>query len=131
MMRQGHLLAPGDTPARLAGTLAWLRRCQAYRDAHPERVRPCTIDPAWLVTMAINRRAGWLDDDSGAYGSARPTDDGRYPPRARMGSTGEGGDTAWLAGTLRDGPRVTVRPGDVPRRLRARLAARITWPDDE
>ena len=66
-------------PKHVSATVAYLRVCQAYRDAG-ERVT-YTTDPAWLVTMAINRRAGWPDDPSLARGSAHPVNC-RYPKRA-------------------------------------------------
>jgi hypothetical protein len=55
---------------------------QAKREGYYVRL---TNDPAWLVNMAINRRAGWPDDPSGAYGSAMPVN-GRYPQRACDGT---------------------------------------------
>jgi hypothetical protein len=64
----------------IAPTIAHLRRCQAAR-AKGQQVS-YTTDPAWLVNMAINRRAHWPDDPSCTRGSARPTRDGRYPTRA-------------------------------------------------
>ncbi len=45
---------------RTANTIAYLRQCQEARAAgHPVHL---TTDPAWLVTQAINRRAGWVED---------------------------------------------------------------------
>ena len=47
-------------PSKTAATIEYLRRCQAARAAgHPVQL---TTDPAWLVDMAINRRAGWVED---------------------------------------------------------------------
>jgi hypothetical protein len=40
-----------------------------------------TDDPAWLVNMAINRRAGWPDDPTTTRGSAMPVN-GEYPKKA-------------------------------------------------
>lgn len=63
----------------LANTIKYLRLCQSARAAGHQVAY--TTDPAWLVTMAINRRAGWPDDPSGFRGSAMPVR-GRYPKRA-------------------------------------------------
>ena len=65
---------------RVTATLAYLRRCQAARAAGVHVAY--TTDPAWLVDVAINRRAGWPDDPGHVFASAKPTDDGRYPPKA-------------------------------------------------
>lgn len=70
------------TPLRT--TIDMLRRCGAARAAGVHV--SYTTDPTWLVNMAINRRAGWPDDTSCSRGSCRPTNDGRYPPKAE-GST--------------------------------------------
>lgn len=65
---------------RTANTIKHLRLCaQARRSGIAVSL---TTDPTWLVHMAINRRAGWLDDPSHSRGSAHPTPDGRYPPKA-------------------------------------------------
>lgn len=63
----------------VSATLAYLRQCQAARaQGYPVSY---TTDPAWLVTMAINRRAGWPDDPSLTRGSATPVN-GKYPAKA-------------------------------------------------
>ena len=60
-------------------TLAYLRQCRAARVAgFPVSY---TTDPAWLVQMAINRRAGWPDDPTHSRGSCMPVN-GRYPRKA-------------------------------------------------
>jgi hypothetical protein len=111
------------TPVR--ATLAYLRTCQAARAAgSPVRY---TTDPAWLVTMAINRRAGWPEPRH-TRASARPTADGRYPPRAEETDS----PTMIQLGHKMNGhPRVIIRPPEVPIRYRARLAHRLTTPDQE
>ena len=60
-------------------TLTYLRYCRAARVAgFPVSY---TTDPAWLVQMAINRRAGWPDDPTHYRGSCHPVH-GRYPRKA-------------------------------------------------
>ena len=60
-------------------TLTYLRQCQHARQiGYPVTF---TTDPAWLVNMAINRRAGWPDDTSLTRGSAMPVR-GQYPKKA-------------------------------------------------
>ena len=60
-------------------TLTYLRQCRAARNTgYPVSY---TSDPAWLITMAINRRAGWPDDPSHSRGSCMPVQ-GRYPRKA-------------------------------------------------
>ena len=80
-----------------------------------------TTDPAWLVDMAVNRRAGWPEDPSHSRGSAMPVG-GRFPKRAE----GDGGtalrNLAWRMG----GARVVVRERELrifPRHVRERLLA--------
>jgi hypothetical protein len=65
------------TPLR--ATINRLHHCQAARAAG-QRVS-LTTDPAWLVTIAINRRAGWPDDPSLSRGSCPPVN-GVYPKKA-------------------------------------------------
>ena len=60
-------------------TLNYLRRCRAARAAG--QLVAFTTDPAWLVQMAINRRAGWPDDPTHYRGSCMPVN-GRYPRKA-------------------------------------------------
>ena len=63
----------------LRQTLNYLRQCRAARAAgFPVAF---TTDPAWLVQMAINRRAGWPDDPTHSRGSCMPVN-GRYPRKA-------------------------------------------------
>ena len=63
----------------IRATIEYLRRCQAARRAgHSVSY---TTDPVWLLDMAINRRAGWLDDPTHSRGSCRPAG-GRYPKKA-------------------------------------------------
>jgi hypothetical protein len=60
-------------------TIVYLRKCQLARaSGYPVSL---TNDPAWLVDMAINRRAGWPDDPGFTRGSAMPVN-GVYPKRA-------------------------------------------------
>jgi hypothetical protein len=64
---------------RAGATIEHLRRCQAARAAG-HRVT-FTTDPGWLVEQAINRRAGWLEDQH-TRGTTQPVD-GRFPRKAR------------------------------------------------
>jgi hypothetical protein len=112
--------------SRTRATIDYLRTCQSARAHGLPAV--FTTDPAWLVNVAINRRAGWPDDPGLAYGSAMPVN-GRYPKRAS--------DQAWfdLARFARavNTPRLIVRANEcrhIDPRIRARVAHRITedWP---
>ncbi len=66
-------------PSKVRNTIDYLHTCQAAR-AHGWPVSYMT-DPAWLLHMAINRRAGWPDDPSCIRGSAMPVN-GKYPRKA-------------------------------------------------
>lgn len=55
--------------SRIANTIAHLKALQAARAAGAPVY--LTTDPAWLLDMAINRRAGWVEDPH-AYGSVKP-----------------------------------------------------------
>lgn len=129
-----------STPDAVKATLTHLRRCVA---AQPARVAwradprnrgiqppwdPYRTDAAWLVTMAINRKAGWPDDPSLAVGSAMPVN-GVYPKRAE-GDCGEYQDSKRLAYRVNT-PRLRVYARECPIRYRARLAYRLTWPHEE
>ena len=61
--------------SKIANTIAALRERQAMRAAG----RPVylTTDPAWLLDMAINRRAGWAEDPHWR-GSCQPVN-GKLP----------------------------------------------------
>ena len=114
---------PETTMTRVGATIQYLRTCQLARaSGYPVYLR---TDPAWLVTMAINRRAGWPEPRH-TYGSCRPTPDGRYPPRAE-----ETDSPTMIQLAARIVMRVVIRPPEVPLRYRARLAHRLTWPEDE
>lgn len=63
----------------IGATLAYLKACQRLRASG--RAVSYTDNPAWLIDQAINRRACWPDDPSGARGSCIPVS-GRYPRRA-------------------------------------------------
>lgn len=46
--------------SKVTATIEYLRACQQARKAGIPVAY--TTDPAWLVDMAINRRAGWVED---------------------------------------------------------------------
>lgn len=49
-----------SSKSKIAATIEYLKRCQdARRAGYPVAY---TTDPTWLVDMAINRRAGWVED---------------------------------------------------------------------
>jgi len=66
--------------SKATATIAMLRRLRHQRELGDSM--SYTTDPEWLLDMAINRRAGWPDDPGFSRGSAMPTRDGRYPPKA-------------------------------------------------
>ncbi len=61
--------APEQQRALVRATISRLKQLQAYRAAGGPVY--LTTDPAWLVDMAINRRAGWAEDPH-AFGSCQP-----------------------------------------------------------
>lgn len=69
--------------SRTHRTLEYLRNCRYLRASGGD---VCYIhDPAWLVNMAVNRRAGWPDDPTHSRGNCRPVlRNGLrvYPPKA-------------------------------------------------
>lgn len=97
-------MGAADSPVR--ATLRYLRACRALRDAGG--AVSYVTDPAWLVQMAINRRAGWPDDPSHVRGSARPVA-GRYPAKA---SGDRWHHLRTLARALNT-PRLVVRDGEL------------------
>ena|SRR3990167_8451520 len=99
-------------------TIEYLRSCQAYRNAGG--MVTYTTDPAWLVTMAINRRAGWPDDPSCSRGSAMPVN-GHYPQMA----AGESYRTLERLSHRVNTPRLIVRERECPLKYRTRLAHRF------
>jgi len=115
-----------EAKAALTATITYLRRCQAARAAgYPVAY---TTDPAWLVTMAINRRGGWPDDPSMSRGSAMPVR-GRYPRKAE-------GDTYRHLQTIAQevNSRCVVRLGQLGewrKLILARLPGRIMMPEEE
>ena len=118
----------GVTRDQAQATLDQLRAAVAYRASQGPAHIASVLDPAWLVTMAINRKAGWPDDPSLARGSAMPVQ-GRYPKRAE----GDGGEyqasqrLSWQINYT----RVRVRAAACPPRYRARLAHRLVQPGEE
>lgn len=116
-------------PAKMspvAATIQMLKQARAWR-AEGKPVSYLT-DPAWLVDMAINRRAGWPDDPSHHRGSARPVG-GRYPCKASGSGYSHLQDIS-----RRVNRRIITRPGDLGswrKLILARIPNRITQPWDE
>lgn len=102
-------------------TIKLLRYCQLAR-VSGYQVSYIT-DPAWLVNMAINRRAGWPDDPGFTRGSAMPVN-GVYPKRA----SGDSYQHLRLLADRINTPRRIVRPGELGehRWLLKRLPERFT-----
>ena len=106
--------------SRTKATLDYLRHCQKARAAGYQV--SYINDPAWLVTMAINRRAGWPDDPGFLRGSAMPVR-GRYPKRA---SDQNWRDLVHFAHHVNS--RCILRAGEcrhIPQKIKQRLASRI------
>lgn len=109
---------------QVRATIEYLRQCQAARAAgYPVSY---TDDPAWLVDMAINRRAGWPDDPSHRRGSCMPVR-GRYPKRAI--ETSELRQFAGMLNTIRWRP-MERETRWLPRWVRERIPHRIRDNDD-
>jgi hypothetical protein len=99
------------TPAR--NTINYLKRCQSAREAgYPVYLK---TDPAWLVNMAINRRAGWPESQF-LFAGCMPVE-GKYPKRADE-------NLRQFADHINT-PRLIVRGEQVPMRYRQKLAHRI------
>ena len=114
-------------PSPVRSTINMLRDCQHARAA--SYLVSYTTAPAWLVQMAINRRAGWPDDPTLGRGSAMPVA-GRYPAKAEFDTYRH----LWqLAGRINT-PRLIVREGELGewrRLILARIPDRITSPADD
>lgn len=106
-------------------TLEYLRRCQAARAAGYRGSR--ITDPGWLVEQAINRRAGWLEEN-GHRGTTQPVA-GHFPRKAR----GDYLRHLRLIAREVNTPRRIVRPERLGehRWLRSRLPHRFTIPEEE
>jgi hypothetical protein len=110
-------------------TLDYLRLCRAARAVgHPVAF---TTDPAWLVDMAINRRAGWPDDPSEYRGSARPVSHRDRPGYLRYPRKAEGmafHHLKMIVGEIHDGVVVRVeRLGEWRKLLIAKIPQRLTF----
>ena len=100
-------------PSQVANTITYLKRCQdARKQGYPVSLK---TDPAWLVNMACNRRAGWVESRF-MFGSCLPIN-GRYPKRAD--------ENLHLLADKVNTPRLIVRETEIPSRYRLRLANRI------
>ena len=113
-----------QSPVR--NTINYLRRCQQARAAgYPVSY---TTDPAWLLMMAINRRAGWPDDPGHWRGSAMPVK-GSYPKRA----SGMAWNHLRLLAQKINTPRLIVHVGELGewrKFLLYRIPHRITTQED-
>ena len=112
---------------RPTNTISRLRLCQQARAAGHQV--SYTTDPAWLVHMAINRRAGWPDDPGFTRGSAMPVN-GRYPAKA----SGDAYRHLRLLAYEINTPRLIVRRGQLGewrKLITARLPARIHERNDD
>ena len=113
-------------PLAVRATIDLLRRCQAARAAgHSVYL---TTDPAWLVTMAINRKAGWLEDLH-THASCMPVG-GKYPRKAEGDAQRHLRRIAHEVNT----PRLIVREqtlGEWRGLIMARIPHRITTAEDE
>lgn len=86
---------------KTGNTIRFIARCQEARAAgQPVYL---TNDPAWLLDMAINRRAGWAEDPH-AFGSVMPVR-GKLPRRA----TGDAQRTIHRIAREVNTPRLIVR----------------------
>lgn len=106
---------------QVQATIRMFRRCLRLRTTGAPVA--FTSDPAWLVHMAINRRAGWPDDPSHTRGSAMPVD-GRYPHKSEACRYSHLRNLARSLNT----PRLIVRDGELGewrRLIRRRLPERI------
>lgn len=110
--------------AKLRSTLKYLRLCiQARTSGYSVAY---VTDPEWLVDMAINRRAGWLEDPSGHRGATMAIN-GRFPKRA------QGDGNMWQFVRLLNGSRWCPREIEtrwLHRRIRERIVHRIRDNDD-
>lgn len=113
------------TNQQIKNTIAHLKACIAARKAGKHV--SYTTDSHWLVDMAINRRAGWLDDPGFTRGSCMPVN-GKYPAKAE-------GDRYFCLRRLAskiNTPRLIVRAqelGEWRELLLGRLPNRITTED--
>lgn len=117
--------------SQIRATIEELKRLRARRVAMAMEglIPEVLLNPAWLVDIAINRKAGW-PEDPGYHGSAMPLPDGSYPPKAQGDRLRHLTQLAHKINT----PRLIVREGDLGdlRPLaRKRFPGRITWADDE
>lgn len=107
--------------SQIRNTIDRLKLCQRARlQDYPVYLK---TNPAWLVTMAINRRAGWPESKD-YFASCQPVN-GQYPKRADD-----------LHSSFRqivdriNTPRLIVREREVPFRYRNRLQHRLTHDND-
>jgi len=102
---------------QVRNTINYLKKCQDARKAgYPVYLK---TDPAWLVNVAINRRAGWPESRV-IFDSCMPVN-GAYPKRAEE-------NLRQFADHVNT-PRLVLREAQVPFRYRQRLAHRITTLD--
>lgn len=130
-------MKPATEQERIRNTIEYLTRCRKARDMGLKVA--FTTDPEWLVDMAINRRAGWLDDPSNTFGSAIPVTRWarwmvvpiyQYPKKA----SGDYFRHLRLVAYTVNTPRVIIRErelGELRAFFRKNLPGRITWIGEE
>ena len=101
---------------RIQNTITYLKQCQTARQAgYPVYLK---TDPAWLVNVAINRRAGWPESRY-FFSSCAPVA-GQYPKRAD-----ECHDSTKQFANRVNTPKLIVREQECPKRYRTRLQHRF------
>jgi hypothetical protein len=121
--RDGNVWVPPVEKVR--ATITYLKKCIELRASGAPVAY--TTDPAWLLDMAIGRRAGWVEDPH-ARGICMPVN-GKLPRKA----TGDAErHLCQLAHAINS--NVRVRPselGEWRSYLLSRLPGRFTFPEDE
>lgn len=104
-VRQQENMEDRTMKSPIRNTIDYLRCCQQARAAG--YAVAYTTNPAWLLHIAINRRAGWPDDPSTSRGSAMPVN-GKYPAKA----SGDSYNHLCLLARQINTPRLIVRLGE-------------------
>ena len=115
-----------EPKSKIRATIDYLRACQALRASG--RPVAYTTDPAWLLDMAIGRRAGWVEDPH-ARGICQPVN-GKLPRYA----TGDAQRELARVGHELNTPRLIVRTqslGVWRSYLIRRVPERLTLPEQD